>query len=172
MNRFVLLPSLVVFTSGCTLTLPVGVDYSGSRQAPYVEADKTAGAGGLGLDADAKRCADRINSLRFKAGGERAGSTVLSLVGGSVSLSSGVVSAFVEDENAKKATAITAAVGGVVALIVPVVGNAAQTVNQMRESLNMWNKADVRMVSARQLPEAEKRAALIDVKRDLQTCAN
>jgi hypothetical protein len=100
-------------------------------------------------DADAKellldeawRCENRLSALVSKMSTERTTRGILTIGGGIVSAGGGITSVVLKDDDAKTATAVVAAAGGLIALGSQLIGEPAKEIQLYEKALAHYEKA-------------------------------
>jgi hypothetical protein len=161
-------------STGCTITLPEKI-YTSQVESGFRDLDDNP-AVQEGLVADAETCAARLNRERSRAGTYNGVRVTVTAVGGVTSGIGGVVSAIEDDEDAKRNSAIVAAIGGGVALagtfLTSLVGDASDQLDRHAKGLSSWESARTKADEARRAPSTgpEHNRLIREVQSDLRSC--
>lgn len=173
MNRFFLC-LLLLGSTGCTITLPEKI-YTGQVRTGFRALDDNP-AVQEGLIADAETCASRLNRERSRAGTYNGVRVTVTAFGSVTSGVGGVVSVIEDDKDAKRSSAIVAAIGGGVALagtfLTSLVGDASDQLDRHSKGLSSWESARTKADEARRAPSTgpEHNRLIGEVQRDLRSC--
>jgi hypothetical protein len=174
LNSRIVLCLLLLGTPGCTITLPEKI-YTSQVESGFKQLDGNP-AVQAGLVADAETCASRLNRERSRAGTYNGVSVTVTAVGGLASGVGGVVSAVEDDKDAKRNSAIIAAIGGGVALagtfLTSLIGDASDQLDRHAKGLSSWESARTKADEARRAPDAgpEHNRLIREVQSDLRSC--
>lgn len=141
---------LALTSMACTFTIPSPPTASARDSSMKITPSPAARAmARVVTDPDAKelildeawRCENRLSALVSKMSTERTMRGMLTLGGGIVSAGGGITSVVLKDDDAKTATAIVAAAGGLIALGSQLVGEPAKEIQLYEKALAHYEKA-------------------------------